>query len=254
MKLLLAEMTRLEARDAFDRGATVVIPTGSTEQHGPHLPLIVDSCTAEHIARSAAARAASDVPIVVAPTVTYGSSHHHLPWAGSMSLSVRTYMAVIEDLIRCVAHHGGKRVALVNGHGGNVAPHDVVTSALTLELDIAVAAVSYWTLAEKELAAEGLDGLGGIPGHAGGFETSLMLALRPDIINLDQRGVGVPAAPADEDWVGPRLGGLVRQLGAFERAGGVSDDAGGASGERGQRLLEVTIEVVRRFLVDFARC
>ena len=164
MKLLLAEMTRLEARDAFDQGATVVIPTGSTEQHGPHLPLIVDTCTAEHIARSAAARAASDVPIVVAPTVTYGSSHHHLPWAGSMSLSVRTYMAVIEDLIRCVAHHGGKRVALVNGHGGNVAPHDVVTSALTLELDIAVAAVSYWTLAEKELAAEGLDGLGGIPG------------------------------------------------------------------------------------------
>ena len=188
MKLLLAEMTRLEARDAFDRGATVVIPTGSTEQHGPHLPLIVDSCVAEHVARSATARAANDVPIVVAPTVTYGSSHHHLPWAGSMSLSVRTYMAVIEDLIRCVAHHGGKRVALVNGHGGNVAPHDVVTSALTLELEIAVAAVSYWTLAEKELAAEGLDGLGGIPGHAGGFETSLMLALRPDIINLDQRG------------------------------------------------------------------
>ena len=155
MKLLLAEMTRLEAREAFDQGATVVIPTGSTEQHGPHLPLIVDTCTAEHIARSAAARAASDVPIVVAPTVTYGSSHHHLPWAGSMSLSVRTYMAVIEDLIRCVAHHGGKRVALVNGHGGNVAPHDVVTSALTLELDIAVAAVSYWTLAETRAGRGG---------------------------------------------------------------------------------------------------
>lgn len=243
MKLLLAEMTRLEALEAFDQGATVVIPTGSTEQHGPHLPLIVDTCTAEHIARSAAARAASEGPIVVAPTVTYGSSHHHLPWAGSMSLSVRTYMAVIEDLIRCVAHHGGKRVA----------PHDVVTSALTLELDIAVAAVSYWTLAEQELAAEGLDGLGGIPGHAGGFETSLMLALRPDIINLDQRGIGVPAAPPEDNWVNPRLGGLVRQLGAFEQAGGVSDDAAGASGERGERLLEVAIEVVRRFLVDFAR-
>ncbi len=254
MKLLLAEMTRLEARGAFDQGATVVIPTGSTEQHGPHLPLIVDSCTAEHIARSAAARAAGDVPIVVAPTVTYGSSHHHLPWAGSMSLSVQTYMAVIEDLIRCVAHHGGRRVALVNGHGGNVAPHEVVTAALTLELDIAVAAVSYWTLAEKELADEGLEGLGSIPGHAGGFETSLMLALRPDIINLDQRGVGVPVATPDGDWATPRLGGLVKQRGAFEQTGGVSDDAGGASGERGQRLLEVTIEAVRRFLVDFARC
>ena len=96
MKLLLAEMTRLEARDVFDQGATVVIPTGSTEQHGPHLPLIVDTCTAEHIARSAAARAASDVPIVVAPTVTYGSSHHHLPW-GRL------------DVAQCADVHGGDR-------------------------------------------------------------------------------------------------------------------------------------------------
>ncbi|MAG35893.1 MAG: hypothetical protein CL878_06585, partial [Dehalococcoidia bacterium] len=202
---------------------------------------------------NAAERAARDVPIVVAPTVTYGSSHHHLPWSGTMSLSVQTYMAVVEDLIRCVAHHGGKRVALVNGHGGNVAPHEVVTSDLTLNLDIAVAAVSYWIVAEKEMEEEGLEGLGRIPGHAGGFETSSMLALRPDIVNLDQRGVDAPEATSNQNWATARLGGPVRKRGAFEQTGGVSDDASGADGERGQRLLEVTVEAVRRFLVDFSR-
>lgn len=252
MKLLLAEMTRLEAKEAFEQDVTVVIPTGSTEQHGPHLPLVVDSCVVEHIARNAAERASHEVPIVVAPTVTYGSSHHHLPWAGTMSLSVKTYMAVIEDLIRCVVHHGGKRVALVNGHGGNIAPHEVVSADLSLKIDISIAAVSYWIVGGEGMDAEGLEGLGRIPGHAGGFETSSMLALRPDIVNIDQRGLDLPVERPDDNWASAQLGGPVRKLGAFEQTGGVSDDARGADSERGQRLLEVNIDGLRRFLVDFA--
>src|SRR5215210_3641951 len=119
MKRLLEEMTRDEAQDAFQQGAMVVLPTGSMEQHGPHLPLMVDTAAVTHVARAAAEQAAGQVPVLVAPTVHYGVSHHHLPFAGTMSLTSLLYIESVKELVRCLRHHGVRQVVLLNGHGGN---------------------------------------------------------------------------------------------------------------------------------------
>src|SRR5919202_3298011 len=122
MKLLWAEMTRDEAREAFDEGAMVVLPTGSTEQHGPHLPVFVDSFAVTHIARAAAERAAKDVPVIVAPTMHYGVSHHHMAYAGTMSLTSQAYIEAVKELVRCLHPHGARRGGLFQRGGGDQKP------------------------------------------------------------------------------------------------------------------------------------
>src|SRR5689334_22829283 len=92
--LLLHELTREEAR-AIAPDTLIVFPTGATEQHGPHLPVATDCMAVEHIAREAARLAAQSIPVIVAPTLPFGSSHHHLPFGGTMTLSTEVYYKVV---------------------------------------------------------------------------------------------------------------------------------------------------------------
>jgi creatinine amidohydrolase len=244
-KLLLEEMTRDEAREAIDAGLMVVIPTGSTEQHGPHLPLMVDTHVVTHVARAAGERAAAQVPLAVAPTMHYGVSHHHLAFAGTMSLTSHLYVESIKELVRCLHHHGVRQVVLLNGHGGNQNPNGVIAHSLVNEegLKMSIGQASYWTIASKALVDAGANDVAPrFPGHAGGFETSLMLALRPDLVQLDRRRPPLAALTGTGDTV---------EHGAFTRAGGTSDDAANADGAAGKRLLEATIGAVAEYFVRF---
>jgi creatinine amidohydrolase len=245
MKLLLEEMTREEAKAAFDEGAMVVQPTGSIEQHGRHLPLMVDSCVVTHVARAAGERAATHIPLVVAPTMHFGVSHHHLAFAGTMSLTSQLYVESLKELVRCLYRHGVRQLVLLNGHGGNQHPNGVIAHSLINEegLEMAIGQASYWTIASQALLDAGArDVAPSFPGHAGGFETSLMLALRPDLVQLEQR-----RAPQGE------LSSSVHAVehGAFARAGGTSDDASGADAEAGQRLLAASVTATADYLVQF---
>ncbi len=247
MKLLLEEMTRDEAREAFDAGAMVVLPTGAIEQHGPHLPLAVDTYAVTHIARAAAERAATEIPIVVAPAMHFGVSHHHMAFAGTMSLTGQIYIDALKELARCLYRHGVRRIVLLNGHGGNQNPNGVVVQALVNEenLDLTIGQASYWTIAAKALVEAGAhDVAAHFPGHAGGFETSLMLALRPDLVQLDRR------RPPTDDLVSSVH---ATEPGIYARAGGTTDDASRASAEAGTRLLTATVDAVAAYLVQFYR-
>jgi creatinine amidohydrolase len=243
MKLLLEEMTRDEARDAFDAGAVVVLPTGSIEQHGHHLPLVVDTAAVTHVARAAAELAAREVPIVVTPTMHFGVSHHHMEFAGTMSLSSLTYIQIVSELVRGLHRHGARKVVLVNGHGGNQNPNGVVSQTIVHDegLDIAVGSLSYWSVPITRQ-----DGSKGTvsPGHAGHFETSLMLALRPDLVQLEHRIA--PVAPLNSIEHG-------QENGAFARAGGTTDDASQADAEEGKRLLGEFTGALAEYLVKFHR-
>ena len=226
-----------------------MLPTGSTEQHGPHLPLLTDALMAEAVALRAAELVAGRADVLVAALLPYGCSHHHRPVGGALTVSQRTYVAFVADLAESVAEMGGRRLVLLNGHGGNEDALRVVANELVYErrLDLAVAAASYWTLGRSALDP---DIPGPVPGHAGNFETSCLLALRPDLVRLGERF-------PDDDAPRPLAVGYgwdtvpVRRPGLWEASGGVTDAARAADVEVGARAVEAIVRAAAEFLLTF---
>jgi creatinine amidohydrolase len=245
----LAELTREELRARLPQ-ATVVLPTGSTEQHGPHLPLMTDALMAETVAVRATELVGERADVLVAPALPYGCSHHHLAVGGALTVTQRSYIAFLVDLGEGLARMGGRRLVLLNGHGGNEDALRVVANELVVErrLDLTVTAAAYWTLGSKALAP-GTAGLS--PGHAGNFETSLVLAVRPELAHLDRR------FPPDQSprplAVAGQIGRVpVRVPGIWEASQGVTDAATDANAEEGARTLEAIVRATAAFLLEFA--
>ncbi|MGI5156221.1 creatininase family protein [Microbispora sp. CA-102843] len=242
---VLGELTSAELA-SLSPEATLVIPVGATEQHGSRLPVATDAVVSERIAGMAAAMARSAV--LVAPVIAYGSSHHHLPFAGTLSLRGRTLLAVLGDLLDSAARTGFRRIVVFNGHGGN---DDLVRQAArdaVLDHEITVAAASYWSLGGDRLAAvAGEAGISHVPGHAGAFEAALLL------------GLGVPIA---EDGTAPeRTGGPIPMTadGVFvaehdwiARMNGTTDPVTPATPAAGRRLLDHLVAEFAGFLDRFA--
>lgn len=182
----LAEMTREEIQEAAPR-ATAVIPMAATEQHGPHLPINVDTTICEHVAIHAAETATeAEHPIYVIPMLPFGISEHHRPFAGVLSLSNRTFMAAVREVAESLLLSGFRRLFFLNGHGGNQQAMSMLAQELTCENDILVASASYWNIAGPALSdAIDSEHIPWVPGHAGAFETALMMALREDLINKE---------------------------------------------------------------------
>ncbi|MEU8802904.1 mycofactocin biosynthesis peptidyl-dipeptidase MftE [Spirillospora sp. NPDC048819] len=205
----------------------VLVPLGSTEQHGPHLPLSTDTVIAQAVAERAAdaLRAKTDGQVFVAPAIAYGASGEHAGFPGTISIGHEALHAVIVETVRSLAAWAG-RVVLVNGHGGNVAT-----------LDAAVA----------RLRREGHDAAWvgcGVPGgdaHAGVTETSVMLHLAPGLVR-PFGGVAGDTRPITE--IMPEL--VARGVRAVSPSGVLGDPAG-ASGELGREIVDaMAAAVVRR--------
>ena len=160
-----------------------MVPLGATEQHGPHLPTGTDYFTVESLAREAAAIASRRVPVIVTPALPFGSSDHHFVFGGTLSLSTETYYRVVRELVESLVTDGFTRIFLVNGHGGNHELAQLVARDVALKRPVRVAAGSYWTIAWDALVnAEAHRGRR-LPGHAGDFETSIVLSLRPELVS-----------------------------------------------------------------------
>ena len=154
------------------------IPVGSCEQHGPHLPLATDTIIAEALAAGLAARRPNTV---VGPSLTVTASGEHAGFPGTLSIGTEATATVIVELVRSADWAAG--VVLVNGHGGN---RDAVARAAATSADDGRSVLPWWPR---------------IPGgdaHAGRTETSLLLALRPDLVRLDRAAAGETAPLADD--------------------------------------------------------
>lgn len=242
------EHTREELRrSAADM--LVVLPVGATEQHGPHLPVGVDSYAVTHIAHAAVKAIGAEIPVVVTPTLPFGSSPHHLPFGGTLSLGTETYYRVLCDLAESLITGGFRMIFFLNGHGGNNELIQLVARDLALKHPAHLGAASYWTIAWDGLIAEQAHSLGGLPGHAGVFESALMLALRPELVREPRPHRATPAT-AD-----PR--GLARYRselhGAWQRTDGYTDSPDQARADLGERYLATIVREVSRALVEFYR-
>ena len=250
-RLLFDEHNRVELRALADSGAVVVVPVGATEQHGPHLPVATDWWHVEWVARRAAERVnsagAAPVRVVVAPTLPFGSSPHHLPFGGTISLPTTTYYEVLVAILESLVTDGFRRLFLVNGHGGNHELIQIAARDVALRHPVVVAAGSWWNIAWDVLVEAGAGDVGRLPGHAGGFETSLVMAMRPDV-PLGELPAARPtdsAAAADPRRFSPLVRNEVHDF--WISVEGFSDGPVRASREAGERYLEVSVaEVARR--------
>jgi creatinine amidohydrolase len=245
-RLLLNEITRAEAR-AVAPDTLIVLPTGATEQHGPHLPVGTDTFAVEHIARAAAAIAAEQISVLVAPTLPYGSSHHHIPFGGTMSLSTEVYYRVLVDLCESLIACGFRRFFLVNGHGGNDELVQLAARDLALKHDAHLAAASYWNATWTALTDVGAHEQGGLPGHAGSFETALVLALRPELV-VEPRPARDDAPPGDPRPLRTYRAEFHNRWQTFD---GYTDSPARATAERGQRYLATAAQALAAALVEF---
>ena len=234
------DATRETLADA--RASIAVLPVGAVEQHGPHLPTRADAEIVAELAGRAARTAAREVDVVLLPTLPFGSSDHHLPFGGTLSLTAETFVAVLRDLLRSIASAGFRRVLVVNGHGGNVELCAVAVRQAALEHGLLAATASYWELFDPE------PGIGPVPGHAGAFETSLMLTLDGPGLRMDR----ARSSPGPADHGGPR-GIVLEEPGGWARIDGFTDDPRAASAEVGERALAAAASALAEAIVGLAR-
>ena len=243
------ESTREELNAALP-GGLVVLPTAATEQHGSHLATGHDAFVVSHIATAAVERAGAQIAVVLAPALAFGSSAHHLPFGGTLSLRTETYLHVVRDLVESMLAGGAKRVLLLNGHGGN---HEVnqlavrdVAIALPPESGVVLSAASYWDIARPALSADARFAELTLPGHAGRFETATMLALDPSRVRERAERATDPSA------VPPVPGVRVEAADRWESFDGYTDFPHRATAEEGRALLDIVIGAVAEAMVALA--
>ena len=245
--ILLHELTREKARELAPH-TLLVLPVGAVEQHGPHLPVGTDYLTVEHVARGAAEQAQKAISVLVAPTLPFGSSHHHLSFGGTLSLATETYYRVLADLGESMIVSGFRSLVLINGHGGNHELIQLVARDLAIKHEVKFAAMSYWTVAWDALVDEGAHLSGHLPGHAGFYETSQIMALRPDLVvePLPHRE-GVEGSDP-RSFYGPYRSEKHRFL---EDLDGYTDSPDRAHADRGKAYLAAVVRSVGQALVEF---
>ncbi|MFD9964494.1 creatininase family protein [Amycolatopsis sp. NPDC058986] len=234
--VIWADCTREELREALPE-SLVVLPIGATEQHGPHLATGTDAAIVEAICRFAVVRAADSARMVLAPCLHFGVSEHHLPFGGTLSLSPETAIGVLTDLARSIVECGGRRLVIVNGHGGNRGVAQVAAAKIASAYDMTVSVIHYW-----ELIADA----GGtpIPGHAGEFETAMLFALRPEFVRQRR-----PRTPPEESGVD---GAEMHEAAAWRRIDGYTDDPTRATHERGTEWLDECLGALAGRLIALA--
>lgn len=173
-------LTWPEINAAVGQEKVIVLPVGSVEQHGHHLPLDVDMRLATSVCLAAGARAPE--AMLVMPAVTYGYCHHVMDFPGTINVSPATFVNLLLDIGRSVAYHGFKRIVMVNGHGSNHHLVELASRQINLQTDALCTMLSWWQLAADYWNREVRESGPGGCAHACELETSVYL-------HLDEAGV-----------------------------------------------------------------
>ena len=238
----------------IDKSVPVVIPLGACEQHGHHMPVFADTIQVEAVATRV--EAALGDRILLAPTLWLGSSHHHKDYPGTISVLPSLYSQIIKSIAMSFVGAGFQRVFFLNGHGGNEVPGAAALSELVAEQDkadnVCLAFGSWWRVASDAMAPDkhGMT----TPGvtHACEYETSLMLFLRPDLVQMNHVQHAKPVM--DNAWSASEGGKKVNVFHRFSRltARGNMGSPHEATAEKGRSMLEAVVNDVQACLKDFA--
>jgi creatinine amidohydrolase len=252
MRVLLEEYRSAELA-SMTESSTLIFPVGSTEQHGPHLPVATDALVAQFVARAAAAKVTTGgAPMLVAPTLNFGASDHHLPRAGTISITGGTYLAFLNEMLASAAKSGFRRMVILNGHGGNEDLARQASRDTAVEHPVVIAAAGYWTMAWPSLVEIcAAHGLGPLPGHAGAFEASVMQHLAPEFVEMAtvRTKDAAESTPSDHPLAVP----AIETHGWIAEIDGYSNGARAASALAGAQAVSSIVEATAAFLEDFSK-
>jgi len=235
MKVMLHEMSWIEAKEYFAKNDIALIPVGSNEQHGPQNPLGTDHL----IAKALAEKAAEKTGVVCLQVIPFGVSPHHKQFWGTIPISPEIFKCYVKESCLALSYYGVKKIVIINGHGGNRSALVDLTRELRKE-GIFVSVFQWWPLASKLL-----------PnifkpeerGHAGAEETSVNLALHPQIVNMSKA--------VDEKPCGHILqsDGFTLPLDTIDETScGVFGISKTASAEKGRKIVEAVIRDLVRHI------
>jgi creatinine amidohydrolase/Fe(II)-dependent formamide hydrolase-like protein len=239
---LLGELTWPEARDRLRRVDVALLPVGSIEQHGPHLPLDTDAFDADHLARRVAEACQGTKPIVL-PLVPYGVAYHHQDFKGTISISPESLSQLVYDIGMSAARNGISKLVIINGHGGNGPALHFAAQMINRDAHI------FTCVDTGETSAPDIDALSETPNdvHAGEIETSTALATRPQLVKLDKAKSFVPEFSSRYlNFSSKRSVGWYGQMAKISPEG-VLGDPTRATPEKGRRMWETMV----KHLVEF---
>ena len=190
--VFLGEMTNPELETFLQSHHTVIVPTGATEQHGPHGPLLTDVLIPQEVAR----RVAPTIGALVAPPINYALSYPHVGFTGVVHIRIPTFMALVEDLCVAFTASGFKRIIFLNGHYDNTyaIAYACANAADKMPNTVKAFPINYW----DGLTAEEISEFSGLKNglHANAAETSAILAINPQLVDLERANAEFPPFPA----------------------------------------------------------
>lgn len=233
-------------------GAVAVLPIAATEQHGPHLPVSTDACIGTALAEGLEQRCPGFV--MLCPTLSFGASHHHLAFGGTLSLRPELFASVVMDLVQSLLSGGFRQIVLLNSHGGNIAPVRLALAQLALSSPPSnIALATYWEMAGTVFAGDAPMESPALS-HACEYESSLMLHLHPALVHLERADRS--KSPAANAWIGWEEDVPYRGISLARRTENISSN--GASGEphlgtaaKGAHLLSRALDALEAFVRDF---
>jgi creatinine amidohydrolase len=249
-------MTWPEVRAAARDGRVVVIPAGTLEDHGLHLPVDTDVVIAEGICRATAERIPENV--VLLPPIIHGFSPHHLDFPGTISIDYHTFIEWNRDITRSLARHGFRKFLFVNGHGSNRPVLDLSARMTIVESpDVHCGAISWWELSSvREIGGQVLDT--GMVAHACEAETSIYLALDPEKVDMHQARREVPERVSPHFWLdlldnrppGARNPVHMTEYWSTVTGNGVMGDPTTATAEKGRALIEAASAELAEIILE----
>ena len=248
--LTRAEMERLDRKNTI-----VLIPVGALEQHGNQLPLGTDNIIAEETVAYIDRELDADFPILLFPLMPIGTSTEHMNFCGTVSLRPDTLYQMLYDICTSLAHHGFVRIALLIGHGSNM--FQVLSRELRSELGVTVFLINLPSLFGKPEVAATISAGNVYDFHGGEMETSMVMAARPELVNLEASVPGIPVKYKGNkvlSYVGPiSLGWIADEWRAADGSQiGIGGDPSGATAEKGEIIFRSFARYVAQGLREIA--
>lgn len=240
----LNEIRWPQVHQALDHGIrTVVVAVGSTEQHGPHLPLMTDARIGELLASAVATRLGT---ALAAPTLPFGVASHHMPFPGTVSLSPQTFKNTLTEYLESIASHGFETICVLSSHGGNFSPlaelleslnHSIGQTQIIGHTDLQEFFGIQQRMGEQFGVSAEASGA-----HAGEAETAIMLSDRPELVDMGAAEAGFVGELTEEVLEGLFASGMpaVSEI-------GVIGDPRPATGAHGSAYLEALTDHLAEF-------